>query len=255
MILERSLSGTVRYYLAEIEDIYDFTNSIVEFIKDKHSHTKKEINNSKSNWIKFWDEFSEKIIRNESSRLFKMVHISLIELFEAFNKDFFTCLLSARPNCMRTKKEKLSYEEIIQFETIEELHEFLALQITDQFGRQNIDQYAEFINTKFNIDLTSKCKNWKKLREIYYRRNLVVHNKSRISNDYIGKINGLGPNDIDRELKINYAYIVESFDHIWKYIEFIFKEIVDKFKLKVVHKNVFDLGYPDDLLFESEGPT
>ncbi|MBA7678419.1 hypothetical protein ES703_86694 [subsurface metagenome] len=199
---------------------------------------------------RYFDKFLKKVARKESSRLFKMVHIYLIVLFEAFNKDFFTTLLSTKPNCMKTASKKLNYEEIIGFESIEELHEFLALQITDQFGRQNIDQFAKFVNTKFKLDVTSKFKDWNKLREKYYCRNLVVHNKSRVSNDYIKLINGFGPNDIDKELKIDYPYISDCINHIWKYIELIFEEIAIKFKLKITPKNVFDLDFPEPLLFE-----
>jgi len=250
MILEKSLSGIVRYYLSEIQEIYNFMNSLVGFIKKEHSYPKEEKQNSNSNGLKYWKDFSEEIIQEQNSRLFKMVHVALIALFEAFNKDFFTILLSAKPKSMRTKSKKISFEEIIRFGSLEKLYEFLALQITDKFGRQNIDDLAKFINDSFKIDLNLKFEDWEKLRENYYRRNLTVHNKCKISNDYIEKINGYGPDDINKELKIDYSYIYDCIDHLWKYIELLFKEIVNKFKLKVVPENVFDLDYPDPLLFK-----
>ncbi|MFX1344264.1 MAG: hypothetical protein ACFFBC_14425 [Promethearchaeota archaeon] len=240
MSLEKSLSVIVRNYLYEISDTYEFTESIVKFIIEKYQEDEDS---------EFWGDY-EPIIQEDTSRLFKMVLMSLFGLFEAFNKDFFTSLLSVKSECMKTKDKKLNYEEILSHNSFEELHHFIALQETDMFGRNDIDYLAKFLKKKFKIEIISEFKDWEKLRESYYRRNVVVHNRSKVSNDYINKINNYGPTDLNKELKVTYEYIEQCHDYIWNYIEWIFKEIIQKFKLEVKLKDVLDLDYPEEELFK-----
>ncbi len=101
-----------------------------------------------------------------------MVQITLFPYFEAFNKDFI--------------KNLTSYEEIIFHIDYEQL---------DNYGHLDIDKLNNELKNRFGLDLSKDFNAWEDLRENYYRRNVIVHNKfqvSKIYNDKMSKNEGIG---------------------------------------------------------------
>lgn len=207
-----------KLYLEEFKDILTFENKMMGLKLDKT--TFKVFNTiSKSNL----KSIHKKCILN-------MAHIYLITLFEAFNKDFFQELLSRKPEIMISDK-KIGYDEILRYNSLDEMHEFMASKKIDEISYMNIDEFAsEFINKNFKIDLSKKFKKWDDIREKYYRRNIIIHNGGRISEIYAQKLNR-SLEDVGITLNNDINYIKDCFEDVHGYISFITQEIFAKFKL------------------------
>lgn len=159
-----------------------------------------------------------------------MTLIYLMALFEAFNKLFFSLLFSEKPELMKSKEKSITYDDLLEFETINTLHEYLAEQETEKFGRIDIDKFCNEIERRFNIHLNEELENWESLRENYYRRNIIVHNDGMISDIYLEKMK-LTPENLNRIIISDDNYLIEAHKNLKNYMIFIFNRIKEKFNL------------------------
>ena len=164
--------------------------------------------------------------------LMKMTLVYLFAIFEAFNKDFFFKLYSSKPELMKSDQKQISYEEILNFPSLEELHKNIASKEVDKLGRINIDKLAKMLNDKFKINIEEDFEYWDVLRENYYRRNIVVHYNGKISEDYLKKMNP--PSEkLNDELVVDPSYVHFCSYNIGAYLDFIFSKIKEKFNLDI----------------------
>ena len=94
----------------------------------------------------------------------------------------------------------------------------------------DIDEFNEEISFKFNFSLNKEFEEWEGLREVYYRRNIIIHNRNMISSIYMKKMN-LPPDSLNKLTLIDINYVKAASEIIIKYIQFIFKKIIEKFNL------------------------
>ena len=75
--------------------------------------------------------------------------------------------------------------------------------------------------------------NWEKLREIHYRRNIIIHNKGMTNELYCMKT---GFREMDKKLSTNSMYIIESVDIVKNFIDFVHSNVKSKFSLMKPNK-------------------
>ncbi len=235
------LASIVRLYLYELQEIYYYQEDTHKFLSEIYStNLDKE-----GPWMEIFKDVDKKTLAKRDDQLFKMIIVSCLSIFEAFNKDFFKILYSLRPeNLKRKDKVDLNYEELIDFSSMGALFEELAMREVDQFGRSSIDKLVKELKKKHKFDLTKDFKKWNPLKENYYRRNIIVHNKGIISKDYIEKFEEYQIKDIGKELDLSFDYVEDCISNVWDYIMFILKKIGDKNKLEIDYQNIDDLNLP-----------
>ena len=179
------LAMTTYLYLSEIRDLFDFQEHIYTFFTEKYSISKKDKNFP---WDKYILDLNKRLLGDNNNQLFKSTIVFCFSIFEAFNKDFFKWLYILRPEHMKTKnKVDRSYEELLNFNTREEMIEDFAIKKVDKFGRKGIEYLANELNAIHNFEIAKDFERWDSLREKYYARNLIVHNQGLISKDFIKK--------------------------------------------------------------------
>ncbi|KKK94129.1 hypothetical protein LCGC14_2685950 [marine sediment metagenome] len=240
------LVSIVRLYLYELQEIYYYQEDTHKFFTKTYS-----INLDKDGpWYEIFKDMDKRSLAKRDDQLFKMIIVSCLSIFEAFNKDFFKILYSLRPeNLKRKAKVDLNFEELIEFSSMEVLFEELAMREVDQFGRLSIDQIAKELEKKHKINLTKDFKKWKPLRENYYRRNIIVHNRGKMSKDYIEKFEDNQVNNIGKELDLSFDYVEGCISNVWDYIKFILKKLGVKYKLKIDYQKIDDFDLPLSFLF------
>lgn len=262
MELNKKLRTISHYYHLNIAQTYKFVSEVHSSLDKKILESKKtlEKKDAKKHFISlqkkilkvnemrkkgekgiieinFTDEESEifsaldinDLSKIHSTALLNMSHIYLIALFEAFNKDYFIELFSSKPKVMHSNRE-LTYNEVIGFSSIKKLNYFLATKELDCIAYLNIDDFAKYLKTKINIDIKNNYKNWKMLRENYYRRNIIVHNNGKISSIYAKKMS-LNKKKINEKLINDMDYIKNCYENVHGYITFIEKTIIEQFNL------------------------
>ena len=169
----------------------------------------------------------------KSEHLMNMTLVYLMALFEGFNKKFFQTLLINKPEQMKNRKKKINYEKLLEFDSMEKLHKYLAEEITNKLGYKDIDKFKNFLSEQYNINLDKKFENWEALRENYYRRNIIVHNNGCISELCIKKLN-ISPGLLNSKPIMNIDYLTGASNNLKSYMDFIFINIKEKFKLNTL---------------------
>ena len=165
------------------------------------------------------------------NHILKMGLITLFSLFEAFNKDYFQELYFYKPELMKSKKQVVDLEYILQFNNIEDLHKSLSQKELEKLGYINIDDLAALFYKKFNIDIRKNLDCWFDLRENYYRRNLIVHADGNVSKTYLEKC-PLENVKLGQELACDIEYVWKCHRNLDFYMDFIDNSIRKKFHLK-----------------------
>ncbi len=201
----------------------------IKLFHDKNAYLKM-LKNRQDKFDKLGlDPFEKMDLINE--HMIKMSMVYLFSLFEAFNKDLFERLFICKPNLLKTKNKNVDYETLLNFKDINTLHEYLAAEEVDKFGHLDIDKLSKYLVDKFNINLELDFKLWKKLRENYYRRNILVHNDGKVSSIYLTKL-GLSEKDLNDELSTDKFYLGDCCRNIKSYMEFISESIRNKFNIE-----------------------
>ena len=131
---------------------------------------------------------------------------------------------------MKSKNRTIDYEKLVEFDSLESLHKYLAEEITDKLGYKDIDKLKDYISKRYNINLETDFKKWEALRDNYYRRNIIVHNNGRISELCIKKLN-ISPDLLNSKPTMNIDYLADASSNIQNYMDYIFKCFKEKFKL------------------------
>ena len=204
-------------YKSYIKQIIDFLNDTlgmfelkqIDLVKIKNNLSEKS---SLEEFNKVWSPIGKLTLQRRA--FLNMIHVNLFTYFEAFNKDFFLEVFLSNPKSLlkssvaKKKGESdkiLDYKKILDFSTYEEIIFHMSYKQVEKYAHLNIDKFNSELKSKFDIDLTINFKNWDELRENYYRRNVVVHNKSRISKIYAFKMNC--EDEIGHGLRSNSNYI------------------------------------------------
>ena len=116
----------------------------------------------------FIDKFQKRI-----NYLAKMTLVFQFSFFETCLKDLVKKIYNNKPELMKPgNPSKRAHDDT---ETAEELIKILNTEV-GWWGRHSIDKIANRLNARFKVNLKQDFKNWEKLREAYYIRNIVVHN-------------------------------------------------------------------------------
>ena len=162
--------------------------------------------------------------------LINMTVIYLLTIFEAFNNDYFSELISNKPIIM-TSKKTLTFKEILENKSIDELHYTMAhILVNNAIKENNIDEFnRKFLIKNFKINL-EEYKKYKNLRENYYRRNIIVHNKGYADEKYIEMIEGKN-SLLGKKIPITFIYVKRCFFDVYEYIKFIELQMKKKFNV------------------------
>jgi len=166
--------------------------------------------------------------------LLKMAHIYLMAEFEAFNHDYFMELLVYKPQLMirlskdLAKKSVLTFKQIIEFQSKEVLYKEMIERIISNIP-SNIDLFVpKFLEPCLNIKFSTQFQKWENLRESYFRRNAIVHNNGKYSENYVNNMN-LNSDILNKEINIDIDYLRACYELLINYIEFIHNLIKELF--------------------------
>lgn len=182
-----------------------------------------------------------------------MILVSMTSYFEQYLNSCLSIFLLNNNNTLRKKSKTITFEEIISQGEYHKLIDYMIKKEMNDLFRQNIDDIYKDLKDDLHILLdgiqgmkfpsskkseTELLKSqpdddddeeievsWEDLREIFYRRNIIVHNDGKIDKDYIKKVQKGNENDY---VITDDHYIKKSILVFMKYGEFIHQEIIKK---------------------------
>lgn len=112
----------------------------------------------------------------------------LLASYEITIASIFKVLIYKSPQIYINEKS-LTYSEILGFNSdLDEIKRRLIERETDEFMRRAIKDWYDHFKTKYKVDVLSSCDVFDEFREIYYRRNIIVHNQGIINEVYAKEI-------------------------------------------------------------------
>lgn len=135
--------------------------------------------------------------------------ISLLIRFESFLTGYFEWLVKEYPAKYLSEKS-IRYSDLIKFD-FENLKKELSIEAANSIMSQPLDEWLKVIKSH-KFDLSSLSKYLNEFTEIYYRRNIIVHNNGRINRQYLaGTHKNEAENPLGDELLTDKQYILDAF--------------------------------------------
>jgi hypothetical protein len=173
--------------------------------------------------------FSKAVERSELLRRNSLV--SLLSAAEwAFSESIYA-YLREHPQLVTQNSEKVfTYREILSFGSVEDIAEQLIQTRIRKLTNDNIVGWIHFLDNQLKIDLEMFDEELIKiLKEIFARRNLIVHNGSQASQSYVKKFKDLiapktkagtglrvDANYFDRSAEIVETFFIVVCSSIWR---------------------------------------
>lgn len=116
------------------------------------------------------------------------VLMMLLIKYEEMIMGIFRRVMLSYPEAYLADK-KLSYSEILEIDSkLDSVKEILVNQEIDEIMRKPISDWYKILNEKHKINFNILIEYFEEFKEIYYRRNIVVHNNGIVNNDYIKSV-------------------------------------------------------------------
>ena len=151
--------------------------------------------------------------------------MSIVYLVTRF-EDFLTTVLKSyflnKPKTLKSKKQTTN-AEIFSCKNLDELtKKIVDKELMDVFYG-SIDEINNYLKIKFRFHLGTH-KEWREFREVFYRRNIIIHNDGFSNDEYNGKT---GHRGIEK-LKVDNDYLAKSFEVFFFYTKLVAKKFYDK---------------------------
>lgn len=137
-----------------------------------------------------FDALESRHIRpSHKSLLRRSLLAMLVGTFESFIGDLYRKNLELHPGIINSTDKSFSLQEIQSFSSIDEAQQSLIDQEVDQFTRRGFDDWEKWLSKPpIKLDTKLNARDWASARELYERRNLVLHRSCRVSPQYLSKV-------------------------------------------------------------------
>jgi uncharacterized protein YutE (UPF0331/DUF86 family) len=224
------------YYILVLDSYIDEDNK-QEALDDliKHLYDPKNIVSSKLVNVLKNDIKTNLFDANSYERIFgQMTLCRYVDNFLCYLKDVLVEVVNKQPNILKSSEtEKL--EDILSFESIEELREFIIEKKLKTLFYKNIDDINKFFTDKLGMDILGDSKD--ELNLLIKQRNVIVHNRAKINDELLALVPQY-ENHFGEQLIFKY----DKLEHILLFLNNLAVDIdtklIDKFKLEKI-KNQF----------------
>lgn len=118
------------------------------------------------------------------------------------------------PGALGSDAKEFSLDDLSQFDTVEDARSLIIQKRVDQMLYGSFDEWAEAFLKRMNIDFQGLALDWEATREVFARRNALVHAGGRVSRQYLKKVGDDGDLDLGAALKVDEGYVREALDHL-----------------------------------------
>lgn len=153
----------------------------------------------------FLDTFQFSTRFNKFIRDMSLVY--LIAEFESFLQGVLTIAFQKKPEALTSSQKSITFEELMKFNDINNVKQRIVEKEALSVINQDIEDVNDYFKQKFNTDLSQFTTNWKKFKERFYRRNIIIHNSGMINMIYRAKTGYKGKS---RRLIVSRNYLKDS---------------------------------------------
>ena len=143
--------------------------------------------------------------------------ILLLIKYEESISNIFKYVISRFPSAYLNDKT-LSYSEILEIDSkIDVIKETLLEREVDEIMRSPISNWYKLLKDKHNINFQNIKEYFEEFKEIYYRRNVIVHNNGKVNSSYLNGVDKIYKKNVKcgTPLNIDKEYINRAFDLVY----------------------------------------
>lgn len=138
--------------------------------------------------------------------------VSLISYVEVFISQITHFYFNIYPQSITSGKEKkFSFDDLEKIGSIEDAKSYLIGQEVEQLLWGSIEDWAAFFKKRLNLEVPFLDKKFDEIKEIFLRRNLLVHNGGVVNSTYLKGIKGKTDKALGDRLSVNKEYLDNSF--------------------------------------------
>jgi len=133
--------------------------------------------------------------------------------FEVFVANAVTAFYHLCPDALKADETKYSLADIEGFETLGEFRESCIERVSEGLLHGGLDDWMTWFDQRSQITLPDISRDPARLREVFQRRNMMIHNSGVVRRQYLKKVRGISPLPaLGDKLKVDSVYLHEATD-------------------------------------------
>lgn len=150
----------------------------------------------------------------------KNIVVALVSIYDAYVGNLLKILYRVKPELLNSCNKDISYTDILQFNSIDEIKERFIEKEVECVLRDSHFAQLEWLSKKFGIKLTEGFAHLKDFIEITERRNLFVHADGKVNRQYMSicQKHGIpiGNMKIGDEMPVTVKYVWYCYDILFE---------------------------------------
>ena len=118
--------------------------------------------------------------------------VGIVSLFDDFLMDVLMVAFKENPEWLKKPDKKLSYKEILEASSLEELKQDLIYREVHQLMKDSHHAQVAFLDSRLKMGIEENFEGWPSFLEVTERRNLFVHNGGCVNKIYIANAKKYG---------------------------------------------------------------
>lgn len=132
--------------------------------------------------------------------------VYLIAGFKSFLESILRISFQKKPEILASCQKSIQFKELTKFKDINDAKQQIIEKEISSVIDQDIEDINKYFERKFNTEL-SQFTNWKKFKERFYRRNVIIHRSGRTDKIYRLKTGYKGK---DTRMSVSQNYLEDS---------------------------------------------
>lgn len=167
---------------------------------------------------------------NHIQLLYKNSFISLLSSAEWFFSEILHFYYDKFPDAAGIQKKSLTLSELKQFDSLNDAEKYLIDTKIEDILRGNFESWLQVLRSELDLNLGYIKEVENEIVEIYQRRNLIIHNGSRVNSIYFTKVNEENRKKVKLQdiLTIDKTYLDKSIRMIQKTFILVASELWKK---------------------------
>lgn len=209
-----------------MEKVAKRIDKIISKGKDTSAENKRE-----ETTVKLSKEQFDEVIRaaselprislGQAELLYKSSFVMLISYFDFLISDLIHCYYRMYPESLSGKDLGIPLNELKLCDDISEAIDIIVNKKADAVSYGNLESQKEFLERDLKIDTKENIVNWAMINEGVERRNIIVHNNSRINRRYLGNVDLSLVPERRKEMKEGEEIVISE-----KYFARLYEEIL-----------------------------
>lgn len=154
------------------------------------------------------------VIMNRQELTGRAFLIAAVSSFEILFGHIVRATYERNPSALEKSGHSFTLEELSQFASIADARAELVTRKVDSLLMESVDAWGKWLQRTMNFDFEAILDDWAHAREVFSRRNILVHADDKVSARYIQDLKSAGISvdgiSVGQQLDLPGAYVQES---------------------------------------------